>query len=94
LLTHNCYFFAQTIIMIAVRKTVVCRTALDRALDKALKHAVTWQVTVDMMKLRQELWSKWRKQRGLGWKLGQKSEPGLGEQLELQLEQEQELELE
>ena len=36
LLTYNCYFFAQTIIMIAVRKTVSCRAELDRALKCGL----------------------------------------------------------
>src|SRR3984885_14381480 len=34
LLTHNCYFFAQTIIMIAVRKTVYCK--LDKMFEEVV----------------------------------------------------------
>jgi hypothetical protein len=39
LLTHNCYFFAQTIIMIAVRKIVSCK------LENVLKSDTLWAVT-------------------------------------------------
>jgi hypothetical protein len=38
LLTHNCYFFAQTIIMIVVRKTVSCK--LDKMLEEAVSNVM------------------------------------------------------
>ena len=43
LLTHNCYFFAQTIIMITVRKTVVCK--LDEVLEDGSHGEVLCGVT-------------------------------------------------
>lgn len=42
LLTHNCYFFAQTIIIIAVRKTVSCKTKLDKVLKRGMCN-ITWR---------------------------------------------------
>ena len=54
LLTHNCYFFAQTIFMIAVRKTVACRTKF-RAVNEALRHIITWVSTCIGAELRPEL---------------------------------------
>ena len=44
LLTHNCYFFAQTIITIAVRKTVALGNGLNGALNMALKRSMTWEL--------------------------------------------------
>jgi hypothetical protein len=43
LLTHNCYFFSQTIIMIVVRKTVACRAELDKVLKRGICDR-TWQL--------------------------------------------------
>lgn len=43
LLTHNCYFFAQTIIMIAVRKTVASGIELAKVLKGAMSET-TWKV--------------------------------------------------
>ena len=43
LLTHNCYFFSQTIIMIVVRKTVACGAQLDKALKRCLCER-TWKL--------------------------------------------------
>ena len=36
LLTHNCYFFSQTIITICVRKSVACSTELDKVLKRGM----------------------------------------------------------
>ena len=44
LLTHNCYFFAQTIIMIAVRKTVACKLDEVLQLENMLNSDVLWAV--------------------------------------------------
>src|ERR1700733_8492804 len=43
LLTHNCYFFAQTIIMITVRKTVTCN--LYKVLRDMFKSGIVWRET-------------------------------------------------
>jgi hypothetical protein len=44
LLTHNCYFFAQTIITVGVRKTVTLRNGLNGALNMVLKRSMTWEL--------------------------------------------------
>lgn len=43
LLTRNCYFLAQTIIMIVVRKTVACRARLDQVLKRGICDR-TWKL--------------------------------------------------
>ena len=44
LLTHNCYFFAQTIIFTVVRKTVAFGAKLKNALNTALECSITWEL--------------------------------------------------
>ena len=81
LLTHNCYFLAQTIIMIAVRKTATIKVELDKALIRAMS-----DITGELC---QELYRKevgvvdrlWQLSRKLGWELGRK----LGGQLGVEL---------
>ena len=46
LLTHNCYFFSQTIIMIVIRKIVVCRARLDQALKRGICEG-TWKLCLE-----------------------------------------------
>jgi hypothetical protein len=84
LLTHNCYFFAQTIIMIVVRKTVTCRSELEEVLkcgmcDRTWKQC--WEDTVgpNLGYSREAVLG-----RVLGWELGW--EPGLELGWELGLE--------
>jgi hypothetical protein len=88
LLTHNCYFFAQTIIMIAVRKTAACRAELDKELDKALKRGITWDVTGGAVAL--EALETLGRELGqeLGWVLGRAFGQVLGRELGRKLGQE------
>jgi hypothetical protein len=67
LLTHNCYFYAQTIIMVSVRKTVALRA--DFPVNEAPKGIITRKVygSIGM-----ELWPE------LGQEVGLELEPALG----------------
>lgn len=87
LLTHNCYFFAQTIIMIAVRKTVACRTKLDKALKRGMR-GITWKRCWEAIVGEQgfhRLHSITSLGAAVGAALGQQMSEQLGMELEQQL---------
>jgi hypothetical protein len=87
LLTHNCYFFAQTIIMIAVRKSVTFRAGLDKALKRGTSGITwkgCWEVTVGVQGVQGV-----RSDTSLGVAVG----AALGRELGRQLRQEMEKQL-
>lgn len=89
LLTHNCYFFAQTILMIAVRKTVVCTVEWDKALKGGMSEITEefcWELFRKEAGVSDSLWSLgWKFGRALGEKFGRDLASHVGGKLGNQL---------